>query len=264
MLTTLKLRPLKFTPPETLPPVLRPLIMAAAEGKDLTPILMEIASNFAFEHFTHGISLSTHPNAESHSFVFTTLPAEWIALYDQKSYLEIDPRIEAGIKSTLPFLWDQKSLRGKSASLDAFLGDAAKYGVCSGVSIGIRDAHGRAGMIALTSARPALTKEDRARIANHAGDIISLAQYFHELIVMAILEQDLPPLARGAPLSKRERQCLVMAANGLTSVEIAEKLGIAERTVTFHFCNVLTKLNALNRKEAVARAVAQGLIHLES
>ena len=264
MLTTLKLRPLSFTPPATLPPFVRPLIMAAAEGKDLVPILVEIAKHFGFDNFTHGISLSAHPNADSHSFVFTTLPAEWTALYDQKSYLEVDPRIDAGIRSTLPFVWDQRSLRGKSASLDAFLTDAAKYGVCSGVSIGIRDAHGRGGMSALTSARRALARRDRSTIANQISDIISLGQYFHELVVMAILEQDLPPLARGAPLSKRERQCLVMAANGLTSAEIAPKLGIAERTVNFHFCNVLTKLNALNRKEAVARAVSQRLIHLES
>ena len=61
-------------------------------------------------------------------------------------------------------------------------------------------------------------------------------------------------------LTHRERQCLGMAANGLTSGDIGGKLGIAERTVNFHMGNVLRKMAALNRTEVIAKALARGVL----
>ncbi len=264
MLRPLKLRPLKAKPPEIVPPLVRPLVEAAYAGEDLLPLLRSVARSFGFDHFEHGVSLSTHPNAQTHSFMLTTLPREWITLYDEHARIEDDPRVAFGIQSTLPFVWDQKSLRGKSTAVDEFRASAATFGVCSGVSVSIRDAHSRLALTSLTSNRRSLSHADRERIATRLGDFIVLGKYLHELVAMAILEEQIPPIARGAPLSKRERQCLAMAANGLTSGEIAVKLGISERTADFHFCNVLTKLNVMSRQEAVARAIAQGIIHLES
>lgn len=53
-----------------------------------------------------------------------------------------------------------------------------------------------------------------------------------------------------------------MATKGLTSGDIGGKLGIAERTVNFHIGNVLRKMEALNRPEAIAKAVARGVLQL--
>jgi DNA-binding CsgD family transcriptional regulator len=38
------------------------------------------------------------------------------------------------------------------------------------------------------------------------------------------------------------------------------KLGITERTANFHFSNILSKLGAMNRAEAIAKAAARGLL----
>jgi LuxR family quorum-sensing system transcriptional regulator SolR len=51
-----------------------------------------------------------------------------------------------------------------------------------------------------------------------------------------------------------------MAARGLTSYDMAYKLGITERTVRFHFSSIRSKLAAANRQEAVAKAIKGGLI----
>jgi DNA-binding CsgD family transcriptional regulator len=264
MLKPLVLRPMKVKPPQVTPARLQPLIAAASQGEDLIPVIQQITHELGFDNFMHGVSLSMHPNAESHSFVFTTLPLEWVALYDQKAYIEVDPRIEHGLASALPFVWDQASLIGKSRALDAFLADAERYGVASGVSVSTRDFQSRSGITALSSTTPKLDAEARNKIAGQINDILALGTYFHELVVMAIMEDKVPPMSRGAPLSPRERQCLLMSANGMSSLDISKKLGIAERTANFHFSNIVTKLNVLNRKEAVARAIAQGIIHLES
>jgi hypothetical protein len=52
-------------------------------------------------------------------------------------------------------------------------------------------------------------------------------------------------------------------AHGMTGAEIGFKLGISERTVTFHFANITSKLGVLNRHEAIAKSIAQGLIRME-
>lgn len=51
-----------------------------------------------------------------------------------------------------------------------------------------------------------------------------------------------------------------MAAHGLTSADIGIKLGLAERTVNFHCCNIISKLAVANRGEASALATVRKLI----
>jgi LuxR family quorum-sensing transcriptional regulator LasR len=70
-------------------------------------------------------------------------------------------------------------------------------------------------------------------------------------------------MQQGSPLSPRECQCLTLAAHGMTSIDIGLKLSITERTVNFHFSNIISKLGVLNRHEAIAMGVAHGLVRVE-
>jgi DNA-binding CsgD family transcriptional regulator/tetratricopeptide (TPR) repeat protein len=63
------------------------------------------------------------------------------------------------------------------------------------------------------------------------------------------------------PLTDQELNCLNLSAHGQTSADIALKLDIKTRTVNFHFRNILRKLNAMNRQEAIAKAVGANLLH---
>ncbi len=62
------------------------------------------------------------------------------------------------------------------------------------------------------------------------------------------------------PLSEREREVLVMLAQGIANKEIADKLHIAEGTVKNHVSNILGKLQAQNRTQAADIARKRGLI----
>lgn len=260
MLHSMVLGNVQIREPASTPEFLRPLVEAATCGADLTAAVSQITTGLGFDNFMQGISLTVRPNAETQSYVFTTLPLEWVALYDQRAYLEVDPRIQNGIHSSLPYIWDASSLRGSSPGLDQFLDDAARYGVGSGVSISFRGANGWGCLIALSSREDRILPGRRAEIANRVGDVLLFGQFFHELVMAAWLEKKLRPVSRGAALSHREKQCLSLAANGMTSADIAIKLGITERTVNFHFSNLVTKLDALNRNEAIAKAIARGII----
>jgi DNA-binding CsgD family transcriptional regulator len=60
-------------------------------------------------------------------------------------------------------------------------------------------------------------------------------------------------------ISRRELECLMLTANGLTSEEIAAKLGLSVHTANQYLTNTTRKLNAVNRMQAVAKALRMGL-----
>lgn len=61
-------------------------------------------------------------------------------------------------------------------------------------------------------------------------------------------------------LTPREKQVISLSAEGLTSAEIAERLGLSARTVNQHVDNVAAKLHTKNRTHTVAEAIRLGLI----
>ncbi len=62
------------------------------------------------------------------------------------------------------------------------------------------------------------------------------------------------------PLTPREREILILVAEGNTNAEIARQLFISEKTVQTHRSNILDKLNIHDRTELVRYAIRQGLI----
>ena len=69
-----------------------------------------------------------------------------------------------------------------------------------------------------------------------------------------------PDAAPGEALTGREMQVLRMLSNGLGNKEIAGHLGISDHTAKFHVAQILAKLNAGSRTEAVAIAIRRGLV----
>ena len=63
-------------------------------------------------------------------------------------------------------------------------------------------------------------------------------------------------------VTPREMDVLRLMAQGFQNKEIADDLGITERTVKFHVGSILSKMGAGNRTEAVTIAVHRGLIKL--
>jgi len=60
-------------------------------------------------------------------------------------------------------------------------------------------------------------------------------------------------------LSQREREVLALMAEGMSNFDIAERLGIGEKTVKTHVSNVLAKLDVADRTQAAVFAWKSGL-----
>jgi len=74
------------------------------------------------------------------------------------------------------------------------------------------------------------------------------------------LEPDTCPAAPESTLSKRELAVLALLAQGKSNHDIAAGLHISTHTTKTHVKNILRKLDARNRTEAVATARARGLL----
>lgn len=64
----------------------------------------------------------------------------------------------------------------------------------------------------------------------------------------------------GGDLTKRENEVLALMAKGLSNPEIAQQLTISTATARFHVSNILSKVHATSRTEAVAFALQHHLL----
>jgi DNA-binding NarL/FixJ family response regulator len=84
------------------------------------------------------------------------------------------------------------------------------------------------------------------------------ADWFGDIAEGVAKEGDTRPL-----LTERERQILLVAAEGLSAREIAQRLSLAERTVTTHLTNIYSKLGVHGRVAAITAAARAGLVAVE-
>lgn len=90
----------------------------------------------------------------------------------------------------------------------------------------------------------------------HAGRAVigaATAKQLDSVFAFAAPEDPFPDLTR------RERDVLKALAAGATTAQIADRLGLSNKTVRNHLSNIFTKLRVTDRTQAVIKARTQGL-----
>jgi two-component system, NarL family, nitrate/nitrite response regulator NarL len=104
----------------------------------------------------------------------------------------------------------------------------------------------------------------KSRAAAEVFDAVRRAAAGEMLIPASVLASLLPQRGEQAvllaSLTSREREILSLMAGGLDNQAVADRLGIRYSTVRSHVRNVISKLNAHSKMEAVVRAEQLGLI----
>jgi DNA-binding CsgD family transcriptional regulator len=233
-------------------------VMTVGSFADLKDELTRTGAGLGFAHYSFR---ARYPNLRTgfNEICFDNCPNGWRRYYlKQGAGAESDPVRARAQQQTTPVLW--RELMPMAPTL---VRKAREFGFATGI---IFPTHGPAGQwsaLTLISSQGGVDTE-RA-ILDTMAEAHLLAVYVHDACARIIrrrlegsvsVSQPAPDMA----LSRRERECLVLAARGKTAAEIGRSLEISERTVTFHLTNARRKLGTASSPHAVVRAVSLGLI----
>ena len=208
------------------------------------------AADLGFEYCTHGTRMPL-PITRPHTSFFSNYPPDWLARYNELGYLQTDPTVAHGMRSSEPALWNDAFFE----KCPQFWAEAQSFGLRHGWAQSRRDPEGTFSMLVLARSSGEITAPELLR---NEGRMKRLVDASH--VAMKALRQAAEPRRPENELSDREIDVLRWTADGKTSGEIAEILDISERTVNFHVNRIVAKLGASNKINAAVRAAMLGLI----
>ena len=230
-------------------------LLEAKTGSQLVETVRQLIAAIGFETFEYG---AIFPNAtdDPDVGVVSTADRGWIERYDRLMYFRVDPRVQNCLRQVSPFIWESAGRYGPTA--EAFLRDAGRYGLRSGIALPLRSPVGENAMFWVDSSQEKLPDDGQLQLA--IGRAYLLASYFHDCFFHNLRAHCTGAKTRPGNVSKRELQVLALASQGHSSKRIGRELEISESTANYHIATVMRKLGVRTRSAAVAMAVQAGLI----
>ncbi|NUG02817.1 LuxR family transcriptional regulator AbaR [Acinetobacter oleivorans] len=218
----------------------------------LFEVVKSTASKLGFDYCAYGMR-SPLSIAEPKTIMLNNYPEAWQKRYVKQQYVRVDPTVQHCMLSLQPLVWSSQSANTQSQK--DFWEEARSYGLNVGWAQSSRDFIGTRGMLTLARSADQLSeKEQKAQYTN----MFWLSQTVHSSIAKIVNETEFAQF--NLYLTNREKEVLRWTAEGKTSAEIAQILGVTERTVNFHLGNSMQKLNVNNKISAAIRAVILGIL----
>jgi LuxR family transcriptional regulator, quorum-sensing system regulator CviR len=230
-------------------------ISESSTTADIKEALVRFQNLFPFSRVIGGLARLT-PNGNFDGFtnvINVSYPEEWIKLYWQKGYFEVDPVFQAALNKPGTQHWGTTYREATSPKQQEFMATAKEFGLGDGITTGSADPACR---VATFCSFASSDSVDAARY-------VPLIEYFGYYVHMALL-RTAPPKAKSMDrcvkkLTLRELTILNWVKNGKTNWEIAQIMGVTERTIRFHVESIFSKLDVTSRSQAVATAIEHGL-----
>jgi DNA-binding CsgD family transcriptional regulator len=232
---------------------LAPKLDSVKHFEEGSSLLLSAASNYGLKHVAY-LGINIPRIGRTTPFYSATYTSDWCKHYEHSAYVDIDPVVRLGLTGLLPIDW--RSFDYSQPQIRRLFGEAEDFGLGrQGLTIPIR---GRGPEVALFSVNSDLPDGEWADLKKQSmRDLQLLAHYFHQMVIR--VEGGETPHYE-ARLSPREKECLQWAASGKTIWETAHILNVSERAVRLYLDVARHKLECLNKTQAVAKAVALGII----
>lgn len=223
---------------------------AARDEQVVHDLIGRLAGELGFRYHAYGI-VTRLPLARRIISIKDGFPAGWIKQYLARKYYQIDPVLRKGLAGESCMVWSDALFSGAVP----LWRDARLAGLRYGMSLAVWDRTGALGLYSLARDAGPISAHEQQRVNLHATRFMAAG---HPLLV-SMLRRRLAGLI-DATLTPREREVVIWSADGKTAGEIAGILAISERTVNFHFGNVIRKLKASNKTQAIVWAVTSGMV----
>jgi DNA-binding CsgD family transcriptional regulator len=178
-----------------------------------------------------------------------TYPREWARAFSELDFYYVDPVFHYADRTLSPFFWDEGAFRSDlTPPQQEILAEAARYGIDRGYTVPIHSPRSLSAFRASCSVVP-----DSVSLAPACYSAVQLMScYLYEL---ASQDSDRKAAALPRALSRRERQCLELAAQGKSDWAVGKILAISERTVHNHIENAKRRLGVATRVQAIVHAL---------
>jgi len=216
-----------------------------------------LLTDCAFKNFAYtGYAKDFRTSHQLTHQLYTPGIAAWHHYYVAQGFEHIDP-IGALLRArNTPFIWHNTQLLKEVATHQKIIyEESLKLGFYNGISIPV---HGEQNNFAILVIQKNDVDDWLARSPGILYTLQIAAIYYYDTI-STIMKIDLAEQLVEA-LTARELECLATSADGLTAKEVAEKLNITPRTVSFHLENARQKLGMRNTAQATFKAKELGLI----
>ncbi|MHB8489997.1 MAG: response regulator [Candidatus Dormibacteria bacterium] len=101
---------------------------------------------------------------------------------------------------------------------------------------------------------------DPEALADGIRDVHAGRPALHPLVATRLMRRGRSPSPGHSDLTARERDVLRLVVEGLANKQIAQRLGIGEKTIKTHVSRVLAKLGVADRTQAAVLAIREGLV----
>jgi LuxR family quorum sensing-dependent transcriptional regulator len=210
----------------------------------------ELLKKYGFEY--HCVSFLAGADETLEDVLLSTrLPEEWLKLYEDRDYVHDDPAFRYAKTTVRPFRWFKEAPYDPEREPRAaeVVRVAWDFGVRDGFVIPVASTTGRMGQVWFGG-----------RTLDLGGEQLPALHLMAIYAFDRIRKLHGAPLQHRANLTPREREILILAANGKTSWEIGEVLHISSRTVKAHIKAACRKLDAVTRTQAVMIAIRDKII----
>ncbi|MEW7010027.1 helix-turn-helix transcriptional regulator [Lentilitoribacter sp. EG35] len=174
----------------------------------------------------------------------------WTERYFLQDYIRRDPAIKHVRTQDTPFIWSH--LQHNDLDGQRIMYEASCVGLHNGITIAQQGLNNK--RIGISFAGEKLDM-DNPFLSTGLTVIAAYAVDAH----LRIGQRN--EILKDVTLTPREHEVLKWIADGVTSIETGEIIGISTPTVEKHFRTALTKLGANNRTHAIAIAIRLGLLN---
>lgn len=214
-------------------------------------ILRKMADKYGLSNVAY-LAVNVPTLTDRRPYGVHTYGTDWEERYVAQNYVQIDPVVRQGLMGLLPLDW--QAVRDTNDKVRRFFGEAREHRVGQqGLSFPIRGVHGETALFSINANVSDVQWREMKR--RSVSDFQILAYHFHTLV----LERE-GVLYAEVKLTPRETECLKWASGGKTAWETSRILGISEKTVDFFVEQARVKLQAINKVQAVAKAIRLSLI----
>jgi DNA-binding CsgD family transcriptional regulator len=182
---------------------------------------------------------------------------EFIAHYKERDYIAADPIYKLFWCARGPFTWEQVLQLPLNKKQQEVMEARKNAGCLAGVGMPVQSTDPKIVGMNVKS-KNSYPRTDKDAIAQ----IYAACNQF-QLQRAALLSRHEPLSLPNINLTPREKEMLLWCSQGKSNSVIGDILGIAEKTVEFHFKSIFKKLDVTTRTTAVLKAVHLKLIHIE-